>query len=253
MHFDVDRPTTAGLGQEARREAHCKGRAAHPSVPQRGRGLSQFGREGVGGLAWVCPQPHLLLTTCWCPSRGAEHHHHHHGSCWGRGGKGAVCARRLWEALSPALSYSLRFRGKIPLCEPGESWNKAQPRSSDLNHNQVSERERCRQLCGLSSACSRHRPRRAHPGAAAVGSPRAVPLSGRCPVWPKRLFPGRRGPVEPRRSPPASRSIPPPSPPTARLPNSPALHADYFNHKRVLSPQPNFFHRRRKVKFVQCL
>lgn len=192
MRFDVDRPTRAGLGQEARRGAHCKGRAAHPSVPQRGWGLSQFGWEGAGGGSpGFGPSPvsssppagapvgglsTTTTTTTTAPAGGV-------------GGKvpsaHTVCSHRLWEALSPALSHSLRFRGKIPLCEPGESWNKAQPRSSDLNHNQVSERERCRRLYGLSSACSRHRPRRARPGAAAIGSPRSVLLFGPCPVWPR--------------------------------------------------------------------
>lgn len=53
----------------------------------------------------------------------------------------------------------------------------------------------------------------------------------------------------------SGRRIPAPSKArrTAEPPNSPLLNADSFHHKHVLSPWPNVFHRRWKVKFVQCL
>lgn len=58
-----------------------------------------------------------------------------------------------------------------------------------------------------------------------VPTPRAVLTA--VPVLPAAL-----SPQCPQRS--------PPGPVLPELPNSRALHADYFNHKRVLSPRPKF-------------
>lgn len=171
------------------------------------------GQEGALRAGWGGSASARLLPVTCCASQGSRdarllavpaQHCHHRSSCAGRGAewRAGSKAGTLLGAKTEGGNSTVRTRESC--CEAAISMRESQPGAERRGGGP--------ELCWCR---------------AALCPPPAL-SSVLCPS-------------SPRRSAPNSRSIPPlPGPVPPELPNSRALHADYFNHKRVLSPRPKF-------------